>query len=315
MNFFNDFLFSGLQKENCQDLKDMSLELVNSFLIRPNCVSCHQLRFCARVLEALNSMPVEALDASLSEVNKNFVSAIESVPQQSTDQRCLFQCLLKIGLSDAHLREKLLNFLSAKSNSHDIFCRFESREVLRYLQNPQLTLAVIEESKNNTSIDWSLPFLEDYVIAALEEHNQKPRIPFSVTNPCRMEESDISSSTLNETILERKISENDTKISENDTKISENATTSCYATPRLSLQRNPSESQSLPNTDITESHFLSNSSQYSVSSLSLQPNHGSPSPCLEDISLGKDSAQKSPAKRWVFFFFLFFLSYLCLPLV
>ena len=290
MIFFYDFLFSGLQKENCQDLKDISLELVNSFLIRPNCVSCHQLKFCAHVLEALNSMPNEALDASLSEVNKNFVSAIESVPQQSTDQRCLFQCLLKIGLSDAHLREKLLNFLSAKSNSHDMFCRFESREVLRYLQNPQLTLTVIEESKSNTNIDWSLPFLEDYVIAALEEHNQKPRIPFSVTNPCRMEESDISSSTLNETVLER-------KASENDTKISENATTSCYATPRLSLQRNPSESQSLPNTDITESHFLSNSSQYSVSSLSLQPNHGSPSPSHEDISDTKDSAQKSPAKR------------------
>ncbi|KAF2366992.1 Clathrin/coatomer adaptor adaptin-like N-terminal [Trinorchestia longiramus] len=137
------------------------------------------------VLPDADSMPFMSDDERswLYKVNEKFISKIIFNERHNDDDQIIFECLMKIGLYDDALRDRAVGVALSLVNSPDLVHRSHAREVLVWLRRRNLSLEVLKAERqqrdNLKTLDWSLPFVEDYIVESLEKKNEMPYLPRS----------------------------------------------------------------------------------------------------------------------------------------
>lgn len=115
-------------------------------------------------------------------INEQFIRKID--PSSVGDQDLfVIECLKNIGLYNVVLRPIVVDLLKNMKSSLHLSISCEANSALRWIENSALSIKVFSDQRkiinSMDKIDWSMPFLEDYIIKSLE-NGAEPYVPFSV---------------------------------------------------------------------------------------------------------------------------------------
>ncbi|XP_018016686.2 uncharacterized protein LOC108673378 [Hyalella azteca] len=176
-------------------------------------------------------------------VNEKFINNVVLSEKYCDGDQIFFECLQKIGLFSEGFEERTVGIALSFINSPDVVWRSQAREALAWIRNKKLACRVLEAErqvrKNLEDFDWTLPYLEEYIVESLEKKNEMPYLPRS----CSVHGDGVS--------LKPLVIKPVTETMHGSLSVSPRSSQSCQSTPRLGSQssfivaQRPGHTQSL----------------------------------------------------------------------